>query len=156
MASRSLRGSHDCTVRLWNTALGNSRIAALTHEETVLSITYSPDGKTLASATETKGSIYIWDPHTGDKLKYFKVYEDMGFASILSISYSGDGKRLACHTSRERIHIWELERGGVRLRDPKRLLAPDNSNQVPVRKKPTLKEVRVIRLQCTTVTAPQH
>lgn len=60
------------------------------HQGKVLSLAWSPDGETLASASST-GQVRLWHPATGGLLKSLR---DTGFA-VRAIAWSRDGKHLA-------------------------------------------------------------
>jgi len=51
-------------VKLWDVATGEERATLKGHEFRVLSVAYSPDGKTVASGSEDE-TIKLWDVATG-------------------------------------------------------------------------------------------
>lgn len=53
--------SWDRTVRIWDVYDGQGGLETLEHNHDVLTLTYRPDGKQLASAT-LDGSIHLWNP----------------------------------------------------------------------------------------------
>src|SRR5438105_11784011 len=57
------------------------------HDRTVLSMAYSPDGKTLASGSEDK-TIKLWDVQSGKELATLRGHTER----VLSVAYSPDGK----------------------------------------------------------------
>ena len=78
------------------------------HLESVYSVTYSPDGKTLASG-ENHGKIKLWDTHTGQLLKTLNCQE-----GVFSLAYSPDGKTLAsgCGIGDSiAINLWDVHTG---------------------------------------------
>jgi RNA polymerase sigma factor (sigma-70 family) len=98
-------GSSDKTVRLWDVATGR-RIRELRGHESglqgVVSIAFSPDGKTLAAAGMT--TLHLWDPSTGKELR--RIDEKVG--PLLAVAFSPDGKTLVSTGGN----------GRIRLRDP--------------------------------------
>ena len=69
------------------------------------SVTFSPDGKTLASAN-FEGSISLWDVETQQKIKQIVP---KAADSLSSIAFSSDGKTIAAATYyNSRFILWEL------------------------------------------------
>jgi WD40 repeat protein len=56
-------GSEDKTARVWDAATGEE-VARMTHEDTVSSAVFSPDGKYIVSGSEDK-TARVWDAITG-------------------------------------------------------------------------------------------
>jgi WD40 repeat protein/serine/threonine protein kinase len=77
------------------------------HTERVVSVTYSPDGKRLASYSVTRlsgpGMLKVWDSQTGKEL--FTLQGASG-----SVAFSPDGKRLAGSVGDER-RVWDAQTG---------------------------------------------
>ncbi|MEZ4607675.1 MAG: hypothetical protein R2865_12985 [Deinococcales bacterium] len=79
----------------------------LRQKSPILSLSYSPDGKTLASGS-SDNSIILWDSSTGEKLRTLAGHT--GY--VLSVSYSPDGKTLASGSSDNRaIILWDSSTG---------------------------------------------
>ena len=57
----------DATVRIWDLNTETPRYTLKGHTGWVLSIAWSPDGKTLASGSMDK-TVRLWDPKTGKSL----------------------------------------------------------------------------------------
>ncbi len=98
---------------LSDTGLGDETIwkevkALKGHNSTINAVSYSPDGKYLASGSED-GIIKIWDIQSGKELKTF--IDSFQNHSIESISYSPDGKYLASGSDYGIINIWDISRG---------------------------------------------
>ena len=92
-SGRAVSASASKTVELWNTATGQLRTSFQVHDLSVMSVAFSPDGKTLA----TGGQIYevsLWDTATGKEKLTFDQGES-GFSAVLSLRFSPDGKTLA-------------------------------------------------------------
>ncbi|KAF1969492.1 hypothetical protein BU23DRAFT_557525 [Bimuria novae-zelandiae CBS 107.79] len=91
---RTLEGHSDSdeTVRLWDTATGAHQRTLEGHSDWVTSVAFSPDGRTLASASHDK-TVRLWDTATGAHHRTLDVD-----VAIRQLSFSGDGSSL--HTYR--------------------------------------------------------
>ena len=84
------------------------------HFNDVNSVSWSPDGKYLASGSEDK-TVIIWDVKNGEKIKNLKGHSSW----VTSVSWSPDGKYLASGSSYfpdggralEELFIWEVKSG---------------------------------------------
>jgi WD40 repeat protein len=70
------------------------------------SVTFSPDGKTLA-ATRFEDSFCLFDVATGRLIKTFST----SFANPLNVIFTPDGKRLLAGYDDARIRIWDIQSG---------------------------------------------
>ena len=84
---------YDGKFRLWDVATGELKTELTEHKGEVSSLSFSPDGKTLASGSRDAGehAVLLWDVETGT-LKT-KLVGHTG--SVYSVSFSPDGKTLA-------------------------------------------------------------
>ena len=73
------------------------------HQHAVTGVTFSPNGKRLATACLDK-SLRVWDLTTGRSLKVIKLDD-----RIETAAFSNDGKLLVSHTylPDNRLHIWD-------------------------------------------------
>ncbi|MBG1259790.1 NACHT and WD repeat domain-containing protein, partial [Nostoc commune] len=78
------------------------------HKERVNSISFSDDGKTLASASADK-TVKLWDAATGRVIRTLKGHTN----SVNSISFSDDGKTLASGSADKTIKLWDVATGRV-------------------------------------------
>jgi WD40 repeat protein/uncharacterized caspase-like protein len=76
------------------------------HERSVISVTYSPNGKIIASADQD-GQIILWDSH-GKMLKKISSNRE----SIWRVKFSNDNKLLASTSLDNTVKIWELLQNG--------------------------------------------
>ncbi len=70
----------------------------------VLSVSYSPDGKILASSN-VLGEISLWDSYSGVRLKIWRAHENW----VRKIAFSPDGQLLASCGDDRLAKIWQLE-----------------------------------------------
>jgi len=75
------------------------------HGSGIMSISFSPDGRMVASAGGT--SVKIWDVRTGRLLRTIAEHED----AVLSVSYSGGGDRLVSASVDHSVRVWEASSG---------------------------------------------
>ncbi|WP_366514155.1 AAA-like domain-containing protein [Moorena sp. SIO3I6] len=73
------------------------------HQNSVNSVSFSPDGKTLATASSDK-TVRVWDLE-GNQLALLTGHQ----GSIRSVRFSRDGKTLATASSDHTVRIWDLE-----------------------------------------------
>lgn len=74
------------------------------HEETVRSVAYAPDGRTLASCS-IDGTVRVWDTRTGDELM---PPLRSGDDSVRHVVFSPNGKSLALGTWARNVFLWSL------------------------------------------------
>ena len=73
------------------------------HTDTIFSIAFSPDGKQLATASESGG--HLWDANTGKHIRTFKGHT----GGVRSVAFSPDGERLATGGEDATFRLWELD-----------------------------------------------
>jgi len=74
----------------------------LAQESPAHSVTFSPDGKIIASASGS--DLFLWDAVTGEEIEGFE--HD---CAILAAGFSPDGRFIAMITS-EGVHLWDTLR----------------------------------------------
>jgi WD40 repeat protein len=98
---------YQSTVRVWNAETGRELLLLKGHAGNVCSISWSPDGRCLASSAAAArfhdpGEVKVWDAETGRELRTFQ-----GFGNMWSVCWSRDGKLLAS-VSLGYLWIWDL------------------------------------------------
>lgn len=78
------------------------------HEFQAENLTYSPDGKRLATCGHSDGTVKVWDAATGQNM--------LTLNERSSVSFSSDGKRVVSGWSTNnghtrQIHVWDTETG---------------------------------------------
>ncbi|MFZ1025499.1 MAG: CHAT domain-containing protein [Limnoraphis robusta] len=76
------------------------------HDQGVNSVTFSPDGKMLASASDDK-TIKLWNAQTGAVIRTLEGHDSM----VKSVTFSPDGKTLASGSDDKTIKLWDAQTG---------------------------------------------
>ncbi|KAH7930833.1 WD40 repeat-like protein [Leucogyrophana mollusca] len=104
--SQIILGMENGDIRVLGTQDGRLRNAPLTgHKGAIISLALSPDGRRIASASETDSTVRIWDTATGRLAARPLDHGEMG----KGIAYSPDGKYVASSGADGDIRIWDVE-----------------------------------------------
>ena len=90
------------TFGLLDVATGRRLRTFVGHREGVYALTYSPDGRFLASGG-ADGLIKIWDPATGRELRTLRGHSGL----ISSLAYGPDGRLLASGCWDKTVKVWD-------------------------------------------------
>ncbi|MCX8075855.1 MAG: WD40 repeat domain-containing protein [Aquificaceae bacterium] len=96
------------SVKLWDVQSGRLVRTIKGHNGIVLSVHFSPDGKTVASGGED-GKIKLWEASTSKLLRTLEGHE----GSVFSLSFSPTGKLLASGGLDGVLNIWDVRSGKV-------------------------------------------
>ena len=90
------------------------------HTESINSVVFSPDGKTLASGSEDD-TLRVWDVRTGEHKMTFSGHDvhtreqkqdrSEWAEEVYSVAFSPDGKTLASGHYDGTIHLWDTDTG---------------------------------------------
>ena len=84
-------GSRNGIIYLSDLNRGELKRKLIGHPANVQSIAFSPDGKTVASASYIDGTVRIWDVHTGERLQTLTGHT----WDVPGLAFSPDGRTLA-------------------------------------------------------------
>ena len=76
------------------------------HSGWVTAVAFSPDGKTLASASHDK-TVRLWDPATGAHQQTLEGHSD----SVAAVAFSPDGRTLASTSRDKTVRLWDSATG---------------------------------------------
>ena len=95
--------AQDDALGLWD-AKTSRHIKTLTgHTDEVRSVSFSPDGDTIASGSGTSDkTVRLWDTKTGKPLKTLTGHTD----AVYSVSFSPDGHKIASGSWDKTIRLW--------------------------------------------------
>jgi WD40 repeat protein len=98
--------------KLRHTLTGYTRFVpndTVPYTEVFNSVAFSPDGKTLASASSdgTNGMIRLWDAATAKNTATLNGHTDFVFC----VTYSPDGRTLASGSADKTIKLWDVATG---------------------------------------------
>lgn len=97
----------DAVIRIWNLESGELLRILVGHSYGVPSLSWSPDGKMLASAGGGDGQARIWDSQTGMTLRTLKGHK----GSVTHVAWSPDGKSLVVAGGTSGfVTLWDLPR----------------------------------------------
>jgi WD40 repeat protein len=95
----------DGKVRLWNIYTGDVLHTLEGHSYSVSCFTFSPDGRTLASAGSYDKTILLWNVQTGKVLHTLTGNEN----SVSCLAFSWDGQTLISASQDKTIKVWGVE-----------------------------------------------
>lgn len=94
----------------------------LGHRDSVISVAFSPDGKSIVSGSGDK-TVRLWDAQTGKPIGQPMKRHDK---SVLSVAFSPDGKRIVSSSEDNTLQLWDIQ-------TEKPLGEPLQGHQAPIR-----------------------
>jgi WD40 repeat protein len=91
------------TVKIWDTTSGQERFALRGHQQPVWGLAFTPDGRTVASASGDR-TIKLWDVATGVEQATLRGHTDQ----VDAVAFSPDGKFLASASHDRTVRLWEF------------------------------------------------
>ncbi|MEE3284847.1 MAG: hypothetical protein VX311_09720, partial [Planctomycetota bacterium] len=95
--------SRDKTAKLWNVATGKQVHTFTGHEDFVVGVAFSPNGRQLATASDD-GTVRLWNTHTGGELLSISAHQNGTFC----VRFSPNGHQLAAGGF-SMVTLWDLE-----------------------------------------------
>ncbi|MEV2198270.1 helix-turn-helix domain-containing protein [Streptomyces phaeochromogenes] len=104
--------SEDHTVQLWDASTGRLRTTLTGHTHGVTSVTFSPDGRLLATASSEDRTVRLWDTSTG----YLRTTLTGHTHGVTSVTFEPDEDPvLATASSEDRtVRLWDTSTGRLR------------------------------------------
>ena len=102
---KQIVSSRGLTIKLWDLETGGELFSLTGKSSYVNSVTFSPDGKTIASASVDK-TIRIWD--LNNKVEIRRITDT---SEVHCVSFSPDGMRIASGNEKGMVQIWDVSNG---------------------------------------------
>ncbi|RYN76833.1 hypothetical protein AA0119_g13569, partial [Alternaria tenuissima] len=96
----------DGTVQVWDAGSGKAVQTLKGHSSLVKAVAFSPDGKTLASASRD-GTVKVWDAGSGKAVQTLKGHS----WGVYAVAFSPDGKTLASASDDGTVQVWDAGSG---------------------------------------------
>jgi len=101
-AGGTINGNYSPVIYIWDAHSGNN-LAKLPYPDEFSTLTFSPDGKLLATASA--GNLILWDMSTDKVISIIQIQTN----SISDIAFSPDGKSLlTCSAEDNLVRLWQV------------------------------------------------
>ena len=103
-----ITGLGTAKLSLWDQATGKLLRSLEGHTSSITAVTYSPDGKTLATASYDK-TVRLWETASGKQKQAFSGHS----APVLAVAFAANGKLLASGGLDKQVLIWDAKSAKV-------------------------------------------
>jgi WD40 repeat protein len=93
----------DDNLRIFDLKAGKQILAVTAHEGMIHGLSFSPDGRMLASAAALENVVKVWDTKTGKLVKKLEGHEK----DLNKVAFSPDGKLLASAGNDGTVRLWD-------------------------------------------------
>jgi WD40 repeat protein len=98
----------DNSIRLWNTNTGEQLAELIGHEDAVVSLAYSSDGRSLLSGS-IDTSVRLWDITSGRMVRRFDGHK----SGVMSVAFSPNDRYAVSGSQDGAIIVWDIETGDL-------------------------------------------
>jgi WD40 repeat protein len=109
---RLASGHQDGTIRVWDPVTGEEKRRWRGYPYVVLSLAFSPDGKTLISGGASDSVVRFWDVSTGKEWQPFEGHH----GGVDGLRFAPDGRTLISVGRDEQVIWWDLQTRTLRRR----------------------------------------